>query len=209
MAEDKNIHIAGVILAAGSSKRMGVANKLLMKYKNHSVIEEVIKQMAGSMLDEIIIVTGYQRDIIDKQIIKYKSDKVTPIYNPDYQKGRAESIKNAVRHFDKRADALLFMVADKPTVDTALINRAIVHYKKHRPTLLYVETADGRGHPIIFSSRLFGELLLLEGDRVGDNLIAKYKNDIFVLVDDAVQIDINNEEDYRHLLEIGGEKQIV
>jgi molybdenum cofactor cytidylyltransferase len=209
MAEDQNIHIAGVILAAGSSSRMGVANKLLMKYKSHSVIEEVIKHMAESMLDEIVIITGYESDIIDKRIKLYRSDKVTTIYNPDYQKGRAESIKKAVRYFDKCADALLFMVADKPGVDSALINRAILEYKKHQPRLLYVETPDGRGHPIIFSSRLFGELLMLEGDRVGDNLIAKYTNDTFVLVDDAVQIDINNEEDYRRLLEIGGDKRIT
>ena len=56
------MHITGIILAAGSSSRMGSDNKLLLKYKNHTVIEEVLVNLQNSNIDDIIIVTGYEND---------------------------------------------------------------------------------------------------------------------------------------------------
>ena len=92
------------------------------------------------------------------------------------------------------------MVADKPGVSTALIDRAIERYRQDRPAILYVETPAGRGHPIMFSKALFGDLLSLAGDCVGSDLIAGYKHDLIKLKDDTLQIDIDNEADYKALL---------
>ena len=61
------LNITGIILAAGSSLRMG-RNKLLLEYHGHSVIEETIKQMLNSKADEIIVVTGYDSESINDLI---------------------------------------------------------------------------------------------------------------------------------------------
>jgi molybdenum cofactor cytidylyltransferase len=192
--------IAGIILAAGTSSRMGSANKLLMKYKRHTIMEEVMEQLSGSEVDEILVVTGFERARIEGLFAHRLTSRVNFTYNSNYRLGRAESIKCAIRQVKGRADAALFVVADKPEVSSALINRTIDRYLKDRPAILYVETPTGRGHPIIFSKELFTDLLLLKGDCVGDELVAKYEGDLIRLKDDKQQIDVDCEADYRTLL---------
>lgn len=200
--------ITGVILAAGTSSRMGSTNKLLLKYNNHTVIEEVLEQLSNSKVDDMLIVTGFESVRIQGLLAGCLTDRMNFVYNGNYRLGRAESIKCAVRQIRGKADAALFVVADKPTVRSTLINKAIDRYRQERPAILYVETPSGRGHPIIFSKALFNDLLLLEGDCVGDDLIAKYKNDLIKLKDERPQIDIDNEADYRMLLKTTGGKKM-
>ena len=201
------MHTTGVILAAGTSSRMGSANKLLLEYRSHTIVEHVLEQLLNSDIDDVLVVTGFDRARIEAQLTSYVSDRVSLVYNGDYRLGRAESIKCAVRSLDDDADAALFMVADKPGVTSALISRAIQRYRKDRPAILYVETPAGRGHPIIFSRTIFDDLLSLQGDRVGIELIEKYRNDLVALDDASEQLNINTEDDYRTLLREQASKQ--
>jgi molybdenum cofactor cytidylyltransferase len=200
------MHITGVILAAGTSSRMGSANKLLLPFRNHTVIEEVLMQLSDSAVDDIVVVTGYERERLEEAIAHRLSNRITVLYNSKFMSGRAESIRCAVEYISETADAVLFMVADKPTVNHPLIDRAIERFRKDRPSILYVKTPSGRGHPIIFSKDLFPELLSLQGDRVGNDLIARYRNDVVEVWDEKPQIDIDTEEDYRILLKNEQEK---
>lgn len=179
---------------------MGQQNKLLLEYKNHTIIDEVVKQLSGSKVNAILIITGFEYTRIEALLTHRLTDKIRVVYNSDYSHGRAESIKCAIRHLPQKTDAALFMVGDKPTVSTDLIDRAIELYRSKQPTLLYVQTPTGRGHPIIFSRKIFDDLLLLEGDQVGNDLVDKYKDDLVVLADDEIQIDVDEGKDYRRLL---------
>ncbi len=196
--------ITGILLAAGSSVRMGTANKLLLGYNNHTIFEEVLLQLLSSALERILVVTGFESDKIIKIIEKYKSEKITCLFNKNYKLGRASSIKCAVNYIGKTAQPALFMVADKPMVKSTLINKAIITFKENQPKILYVQTESGRGHPIIFSQKLFNELKELEGDLTGNNLIEKYKSGTLIIRDKAAQQDIDTYDDYTAL--IGREK---
>ncbi|MBU8933477.1 MAG: nucleotidyltransferase family protein [candidate division Zixibacteria bacterium] len=202
----KKVNITGVILAAGTSSRMGSANKLLLKYREHTIIEETLVQMSNSRVDNILIVTGYESTQIEKLLSGRVNDRVRLIYNPNYLQGRAESIKIAICHIADEAGAALFMVADKPGVTSDLINRAIDQYKQILPAILYVDTPTGRGHPIVFSSALFNDLLSLEGDRVGNELVSRYEADVAKLMDQTQQIDIDDESDYLMALQYGADR---
>jgi len=197
---ESSMNIMGIILAAGTSSRMGSANKLLLPYKDHTVIEEVLTQMSESAVDGIVVVTGHYRDRIEGLLAGFPADRIQPIYNPDYRLGRAESIKCAIRQVAGKADAALFMVADKPGIASGLIDRAIGLFKKERPALLYIETPSGRGHPVIFSRSAFDDLMSLQGDCVGNELVARYADDTVTLKDENMQIDIDTEDDYKMLL---------
>lgn len=201
--------ITGIILAAGTSARMQPDNKLLLKYKNHTVIEETLAQMMASQVDNIVVVTGFERARIESAIESSLTDRVECIHNANYSLGRAESIKRAIEHIADRADAALFMVGDKPGVNAALINRAIERYRADRPAILCVDTPAGRGHPIIFAKTLFDKLLTLQGDRVGNELVSRYADNLVKLEDAEAQIDIDNEEDYRILLQKDAGKKII
>ncbi|UCE23699.1 MAG: nucleotidyltransferase family protein [Candidatus Zixiibacteriota bacterium] len=196
--------ITGVILAAGMSSRMGAVNKLLLKYKDRTIIEETLTQMMNSGVDDVVIITGFESDLIEQVLASHTDNRTRFVYNADYRQGRAESIKCAIKAIAGKADAALFMVADKPGVNSHLIDKAIERFRTDRPAILYVEASKVRGHPIIFDKRVFDALLSLNGDRIGDELVSNYRDDLVRLVDDTPQIDIDSKDDYRILLETEG-----
>ncbi|UCE67585.1 MAG: nucleotidyltransferase family protein [Candidatus Zixiibacteriota bacterium] len=193
------MRISGVLLAAGKSERMG-KNKLLLRFGNHTVIEESLLQLAESGLDEVIVVTGFQMERL-KSLIENKSwSNVRIVSNENYNKGRAESIKCALGNIDKRSEAVLFMVADKPSVKSSLIRKALSEFKSEAPLILYVQTPAGRGHPVIFSKALFGDLMGLGGEPTGNAIFEKYRDDTVVIEDENPQFDIDTLEDYDNIL---------
>lgn len=201
--------VAGAILAAGTSSRMG-QNKLLMEFKHHTVIEETLSQLLNSNVDDIVVVTGFESARVEKLVSRHQTTRTRIVYNENYRLGRAESVKCAIRGIGQNADAVLFMVADKPGVTSELINRVIDRFNDDRPLILYVKTPSGRGHPIIFSKEISGELLSLNGDLIGDDLIARHQDDVIELEDGAVQVDIDTEQDYKMLIKsmCAGEDQV-
>lgn len=191
--------ITGVILAAGTSSRMGPVNKLLLEYGKHTIVEETLTKLLNSKVHDVIVITGFDRERVES-VLAGNAGRVRFVYNSRYQDGRAESIKRAIEHIDNRAEAALFMVADKPTVTTELIDRAIARFEKDRPAVLHVETPGGRGHPIIFARTVFEYLLALKGDFVGNDIVLRYSDNLVRLNDEKLQIDVDSEADYRMLL---------
>lgn len=192
------IKIIGVLLAAGKSSRMG-QNKLFLTYKNHTVIEEVLHHLSGSQLEKIIVVTGFEKTRIEDLLSAIHDNKFKTVHNKDYESGRAESIKCAIHSLKGFADAALFMVADKPTVRTDLIDRAIEEFRRKRAGILYVKTPKGRGHPIIFSKELFEEMMTLSEENPLEDFIKKHQNEVLELEDNEVQLNINTRKDYKEL----------
>jgi len=193
------MRISGALLAAGKSERMG-KNKLLLPYRKHTVIEESLFQLTESGLDEVIVVTGFQMEKIRKLIEDRFEKKIKVVYNENYNSGRAESIKCALRNIDERSDAVLFMVADKPSIKSGLIKKALDEFKRKSPSMLYVETPHGRGHPVIFSKSLFDDLMEFEGEPTGNAVFEKYRDDTIVNKDESPQVDIDTIEDYNRII---------
>ncbi len=192
--------ISGIILAAGLSTRMAGENKLLLPFRGRTVIEETLSNMCQSNISETVIVTGYQHEAIALTLEHMIGSTTRIIFNPDFAEGRSSSIKSGLTALDDTSGAALFMVGDKPTVSHQLINRALDQFQKKQPAILYVETPNGRGHPILFSKKIFNELLTLTGDIVGDDLIENYKNETETIQDDQIQIDIDAINDYKQLV---------
>jgi len=193
--------ISGVLLAAGESRRMG-KNKLLLPYGDHTVIEESVFQLGRSEIDAFIVITGFERDEVGDKIKRGFSGTKKIVHNENYRSGRTASIKRAINNLDERSEAVLFMVADKPSVKTELIDRAIASFRQKSPSILYVRTPNGRGHPVIFSRRIFGDLLDLTGEPAGDAIFEKYRDSAIEIYDDNEQIDIDTPEDYRRIIEL-------
>jgi molybdenum cofactor cytidylyltransferase len=193
------MRISGVLLAAGKSGRMG-KNKLLLPFGKRTVIEESLIQLTESGLDEVLVITGFQHERVRKVIDGKYGDSIKAVYNENYESGRAESIKCAIRNLDPASDAVLFMVADKPSVKSDLIRKAIDEFRKKTPLILYIQTPTGRGHPVIFSRAVFGDFMELGGEPAGNDIIEKYKDSSVIIEDRNPQIDIDTVDDYRRIL---------
>jgi len=69
------IMISAILLAAGQSKRMDGENKLTKEIQGVPLIKHSVKNILAASIDELIIVLGYQKEIIEKLIDKNEKIK--------------------------------------------------------------------------------------------------------------------------------------
>lgn len=187
----------GIILASGFSRRMG-QNKLLMKIKEETIIEKVIKEVKKSELEKIYIVTN--NDEIKN--IAYKFN-IEVIENRNAIKGQSESIKIAVKEVEKNGD-FMFFCGDQPFIDFITINNLINESKKNKNKIIVPVFETKKGNPVIFPVNFKLDLLNIEGDVGGRNIIKNNKERVvFFKVDKEMFLkDIDDNEEYKKIIKM-------
>lgn len=175
-----------VVLAAGESTRFPL-NKLLYLYYNRPVVVQTISNIIESgAIDEVIVVTGYQHEILSK-IIADSGMRVHIVYNKDYRNGMSSSVKVGIKYMLERLklpDGIMINPGDvawvHPGVYALVVTRFLEGLHAHP---IAVATYRGRkGHPIIFSSHILGDLLLITEERFGlKEVINKYRDSILAV----------------------------
>lgn len=193
--------ISAIFLAAGCSKRMG-NTKLLLPIKQNltTILELSLNNLIKSKVNEIIIVLGYKYNKISKVVIRsfyqtHKNYKI--IYNPDYKKGMSTSIKQGIQNINPESLGIMIVLSDQPFINPDIFDLLIDNFNNKKGIIVPVFNGQ-RGHPVIFSKSYIPELLLLEGDIGGREILKKYPDDILeVPVNDKnILIDIDDKIDY-------------
>jgi len=168
--------IAAVVLAAGSSKRMG-EHKLLIKLGEKTVIEHAVDNILASVVDEVIVVTGYNAPLVCKVLAErgretaLKSGRLKVIHNPYYQEGQATSLRAGLEGLGERVQAILFCLGDQPFVTPETINTLVRTFNERKPLVVYPEYRGRRGNPVLFSAEMRVRLLEVRGDEGGRSLL--------------------------------------
>lgn len=195
--------IAGIILAAGLSTRMGEPKQLL-PFGNSTIIETVVDNMLGAKLETVIVVIGHETEKIRSHI---QHKPIVTVFNPDYREGMLTSAQCGVASLPKSADAFALTLVDAPFITSELVNRVVDAYNETDCGIAVPSYDYRRGHPVIFDRRYAEAILALDEESGGvRSLFKKYANDIhYVTVDtDHVLRDIDYREDYEEALrEIG------
>lgn len=181
-----------IILGAGMSKRMK-RNKLLIKFKGKFLIEAVIEKVLECNFDEVIIV--YKDKEIREVAEKYN---LKSIYNENYYKGQSESIKLAVNNIDN--GDFMFFTGDMPLLKTDTINYLIEIFNENKG-IIVPRVKNGNRNPVIFENKYKAELLNLQGDVGGREVIKNNINEVtFIDFDDEDEFfDIDCEEDLEYI----------
>lgn len=158
--------ITGIILASGFSRRMK-DDKLLIEVNGVKMVERVIQRCKESLLDEVIL-------IYRKEEVKHIGDSynIKTLYNPKAHLGQSEGLKLGIREAED-SEAYMFLVGDQPFINTELINKLIEEYKKGQGLIVAPYYNGSRGMPIIFSAKFKDELLKVQGDKGGRDIIKK------------------------------------
>jgi molybdenum cofactor cytidylyltransferase len=165
-----------IVLAAGKSTRMRGRNKLLAKIDGKTMIRRVVENALSSMVDEVIVVLGWEATKIMDTLADLPCRCVV---NKEYKMGQSSSVKAGLREIANAAEAVLILPGDIAMIDTHSINKVVEAYNR-RKSAIVVATHSGRsGHPILLSKKLFSEIERIDEATFGlKSVVKRHQDDI-------------------------------
>ena len=147
--------LAAVILSGGSSHRMG-SPKALVPYQGRPFLEHLLEVTKQPKIGVRRVVLGAHAEPIAKAI-QLSADEI--VINADWEKGQLSSIQAALRSLPPGTDGMVLCLIDHPLVSAELVGDLTARFYSTN-TLIVLPVYEGRrGHPVIFSSALYDELL--------------------------------------------------
>lgn len=189
--------VSAILLAAGESKRMGEL-KLLLPFGTSTIIEKSIDALLSSRVNEVIVVTGCKAEEVIKRIA---GKPIRIVVNPHYLQGMSTSITAGLNLIDRKAKAIMIALADQPVIDSKVIDKLLEQFRRHDKGIAIPVYQGKRGHPVVFSVKYKKELLKLEGDVGGKEIIDQHQDDVLEVPVESrgISIDIDNLNDYEQL----------
>ncbi|MFW2365112.1 MAG: nucleotidyltransferase family protein [Desulforhopalus sp.] len=196
MAMCADFRFKAVILAAGSSLRMGTPKQLL-KVQGSTMLDHAIRAALGAGLDPPVVVLGAHREMILEGIKLAGSCEI--VINRQYGLGQASSLVAGVQHIMGSCDAAVFLLADQPFVGAKLIAAMMGRFCESEADLLYPTYKKQRGNPVIIGKHLFPRLLTANGDAGARFLFNDKTLNIlaYTTKDKSVIVDIDTPEDFQ------------
>ena len=185
--------ITVVVLAAGTSERMGRCKQLLL-YGGKPLVRIAAEAAVAAPVDEVVVVTGCQARKVRAALTGLP---VKLVYNPAYIDGQGGSLAAGVRAASRRAAAFVFLLADQPLVTASLIGRLLVAYRQTWPPALRPHYRGQPGHPVIIKATLRPQLEALSGDQGARPILLSLGDQVLDLEveDPAIVFDIDTPED--------------
>lgn len=195
---DHHRRTAAIILAAGTSSRMGEAgNKLLLPLQHRPVLAHVLQAVRGSQARPILLVLGHQAAEVRTQVQPELGEHAVEIVvNTDYAQGQSTSMQAGLRallttHTDAGLTSAIFLLGDQPLITSALIDQLIA-LRERTGQLIALPLYHGqRGNPVVFSLELAPHLLQVSGDEGGRSLIRRYAQASATLEVDEAEMNLD------------------
>lgn len=199
---DRTGTVAGIVLAAGTSSRMG-SNKLFFALEGESVLRRAVRQASAAGLDPVIVVLGHEADRVRTELAGLACRTVE---NPDYQRGINFSVRAGIAALPDQAAATVVMLADMPCVTAPMIAALVTHYREGTGPLVVSEYDGVNAPPMLYDRSLFEELRAMEGEGCGRQVVRKHRADAAVVRWPAAALaDLDVPDDYervKSLLEV-------
>jgi molybdenum cofactor cytidylyltransferase len=210
---------AAIILAAGSSSRMGAGrHKLLLPLAGRPVLVHVIDATLASQAQPIIIVLGHQAKEVREHLAPYfEHHSIIITENPDYLQGMSTSMHTGLRTLmaneetssASMVDSALIMLGDQPLITSRMIDTLITTRRIMGRRIIAPLYEGKRGNPVLFDASLFAELLTTTGDEGGRSVIERHRQELATveMSDPMVNYDVDTWEAYQRLLQAWEDKR--
>lgn len=194
----QSTNIGTVILAAGSSSRLG-RPKQLLQYQNTTLMQRIIDIVIPFNFATSVVILGANADQIRENT---NFESVTAIYNEHWSEGIASSVRTGVSESIKlnaALDSILFLLSDQPFVSAELIRELIEKHESGNQRITACSYNQNVGVPAIFPKRFFPKLKELTGDVGAKKIIMQQSEMVDEVAFKKGNFDIDTSEDYKQL----------
>ena len=188
-----------IILAAGSSSRLG-RPKQLLDYKGKTLLQTVINEALETSCRPVIAVLGSNAKEIASQ---HQNDRVNFVINESWENGMASSIVaglSAIIRNNSEIESIIIAVADQAFIKMSNFNNLIEKQKETGKNIIASTYAETIGTPVLFKKDYFEALLSLTGAEGAKKILKQYPQDVETVVFEHGEIDIDTETDYNNLI---------
>jgi molybdenum cofactor cytidylyltransferase len=192
---------AAIVLAAGTSTRMGTAKQLL-RLDDRPLLQHVLDCVRASAAKEIVLVLGFAAEEIRRGI---DVQNVRVVFNESYRQGMGTSLKAGLSAVDPQCAGALIVLADQPFVRPATLDLLMAEHHRSKAQIVIPTYRGFRGNPVLLDRSVFAEVMALGGDIGCRAIFGDHLEGIVKLpVDDAgILLDIDRQSDFEALRRAG------
>src|SRR5215467_3584492 len=196
-AEQANDSVGALILAAGTSSRMGEPKQLL-RIGDNTLLGQVLANVRGVSLAQIVVVLGASADAIKHQV-DLAGLKV--VVNNSYHQGMGTSLAAGLAALEATVNAALIVLADQPFVQPETLKKICQEYRRTQAQIVIPLYKGFRGNPVLLDRSVFPEVMALRGDIGCRAIFGSHPEGIVKLpVEDAgILLDIDSKADFEKL----------
>lgn len=203
---------AAVILAAGTSSRMGAGrHKLLLPLADRPVLAHVIEATLASQARPVVLVLGYQASKVRAQLAALLNDPaIIVVENPDYLQGMSTSMRAGIQTLvssgytksERSIDSALIILGDQPLITPQIIDALILAHQTGSKGIVAPLYDGQRGSPVLFRAAFFPELLEVRGDEGGRTVLQRHHDELLTVDfgNAAHQYDVDTWEAYQEVV---------
>ena len=206
MVESNSAGVGAVVLAAGSSSRMG-RPKQTLSYRGESLLRRAALAALGAGCRPVVVVTGANAELSRREL---EGLDVREVLNSLWETGMASSIRAGVEALisaDPDADAAVLLLCDQPHVTADVISRLVDAHRATGSPLVASAYGGGFGAPALFGRTLFAELTRLEGAAGAKQVIKRHAAGAHFLPFAGGEVDVDTPDDFSRLTAQGVEQE--
>lgn len=189
--------IAAVVLAAGTSSRMGRQKLLLPVEGGRSLVRLSVERVLAAGLDDVVVVLGRDAEAV---AVALDGLPVQTVFNPRFADGQSTSVRAGLDALTPGAEAVVIALGDQPLPDPGLVGQLVAAFRASGRPIVVPRYRDGRGNPVLFAASLLDELRGVEGDVGGRTVVARDPARVAeVPVDAPMPPDVDTWSDYERL----------
>jgi len=187
--------IAGVILAAGGSERLGEPKQLL-QWHGEPFVVHIAHTALEAGLAPLILVTGADNQRVEAAV---RELPMKIVFNSRWAQGQSTSMKTGLLALPEDCQAVMFLLSDQPQITSHLIRQLIERYKVDRAPITAPKVGSQRGNPVLFGYETFHALHRVTGDQGGRAILEQFEVDWLPWEDEQILLDVDDAEDLEKL----------